>query len=104
VYAMKVAAYVGMQIGGAYSVGRLANLTEDSGKTLTDALIAELLEKFKANQMPTHLAMSRRSLFQLQASRTATNATGSPAPIPTESFGVPIVPTDSIVDTETLLV
>jgi len=103
VYAMKVAAYVGMQIGGAYSVARLANLTEDSGKTLTDALIAELLEKFKANQMPTHLAMSRRSLFQLQASRTATNATGSPAPIPIESFGVPIVPTDSITDTEALL-
>jgi hypothetical protein len=46
--------------------------------------------------------MSRRSLFQLQSSRTATNATGAPAPIPVESHNIPIAVTDSIVDTEKL--
>lgn len=103
VYAMKVAAWVGMQIGGLYSVARLANLTEDSGKTLTDDLLAETLALFPSNRGPTHWSMSRRSLFQLRASRTATNATGAPAPIPVEAFDIPIVVTDSVIDTETLL-
>lgn len=103
VYSVPISAYVGMQIGGLYSVARLGNLTAQSGKTLTDALIASLIALFKANQAPTHLCMSRRSLFQLQASRTATNATGAPAPIPQESHGIPIVVTDSIIDTETIL-
>ena len=92
-----------LQIGGAYSVGRLCNLTAESGKTLTDDLIADLLSKFKAGEPPTHLAMSRRSLKQLRESRTATNATGAPAPFPTEAFGVPIVASDAVLDTETIL-
>lgn len=104
VYSTPISAYVGMQIGGAFSVGRLGNLTAQAGKTLTDALIASLIAVFPANKGPTHLAMSRRSLFQLQASRTATNATGAPAPIPQESHGIPIVVTDSVIDTETILV
>jgi len=46
--------------------------------------------------------MNRRSLKQLQVSRTATNATGAPAPFPQESFGVPIIVTDAILSTEAL--
>ena len=47
--------------------------------------------------------MNRRSLRQLQNSRTATNPTGAPAPIPDSAFGVPIIVTDAIVSTEALL-
>jgi hypothetical protein len=47
--------------------------------------------------------MSRTSLFELQASRTATNPTGAPAPFPTEAFGVPIIVTDSIPEDEAAL-
>jgi hypothetical protein len=52
--------------------------------------------------------MSRRSAFQLQVSRNTTPSTKQEAftgilpGVPTESFGVPIIITDSIVDTETL--
>jgi hypothetical protein len=46
--------------------------------------------------------MNRRSLRQLQQSRTATNSTGAPAPFPTEAFGVPIVVTDALLSTEAL--
>jgi hypothetical protein len=53
--------------------------------------------------MPTILVMNRRSLKQLQESRTATNATGAPAPFPSEAFGVPILVTDAITNTEALL-
>lgn len=96
-------AWLGVQVGGAYSVGRIANLTAQAGKTLNDGLISQLISKFPADAPPTHLVMNRRSLQQLQAARTATNATGAPAPFPSESFNIPIVVTDSISSTETIL-
>ena len=69
---------------------------------LTDILIANLLGKFPAGKVPDVLLMTRRSLHQLQASRTATNPTGAPAPFPQEAFGVPIAVTDAISNIETL--
>jgi hypothetical protein len=95
--------WLGLQVGSAYDIGRIANLTADSGKGLTDDLIAQLLERFPVGYGPTHLLMSRRSLRQLQDSRTATNPTGAPAPFPQEAFGVPIIVTDAIGNTEELL-
>lgn len=94
--------WMGLQMGGAYSIGRIANLTADSGKGLTDDLISSLLSEFPAGRQPTVLVMNRRSLKQLQQSRTATNATGAPAGFPSESFGVPIIVTDAILSTEAL--
>ena len=70
---------------------------------MTDALLAQLIEKFPAGRGPNYLVMNRRSLRQLQASRTATNPTGAPAPFPSEAFGIPIVVTDAISSTEALL-
>jgi hypothetical protein len=95
--------WLGLQVGSIYSMGRIVNLTEDSGKGLTDDLIARLLEQFPIGFEPTHLLMSRRSRRQLQDSRTATTTTGAPAPFPQESFGVPIVTCESIVNTEALV-
>jgi len=94
--------WVGLQMGGKYSVGRIANLTADSGKGLTDDLISELLGEFPVDSQPTILVMNRRSLRQLQQSRTATNSTGAPAPFPQEAFGVPIIVTDQLLSTEAL--
>ena len=101
-------AWIGFQCVNKYAVGRLKDVTADSGKGVTDAKIAELLSKFPVGERPTHLLMSRRSAFQLQISRTATANTKQEAftgilpGTPTESFGIPIIITDSIVDTETL--
>ena len=102
-YYTPITGWVGLKYGGAYSSGRLCNLTEDSGKGLTDALISDLLSKFPAGRGPNMLVMNRRSLQQLQASRTATNPTGAPAPFPSDAFGVPILVTDSILSTEALV-
>lgn len=102
-YYTPITGWLGLQRGGKYSVVRIANLTADSGKGLTDLLIAQALALFPSSEGPTLMAMNRRSLEQLRKSRTATNATGAPAPIPTDAFGVPIVSTDSILSTETLL-
>jgi hypothetical protein len=101
-YVQEMLARPGLQVGNTRTVGRIKKLTEDANKTLTDALLAKLLAKFQVGQRPDAFFMSRRSLEQLRASRTATNPTGAPAPTPTESFGVPIYATDAIKDTESL--
>lgn len=94
--------YGGVQVATTLCLARIINLTADSGKGLTDDLISDLLALFPASEGPTHLAMNRRSLKQLQQSRTATNPTGAPAPFPSEAFGVPIVVTDQITSTEAI--
>ena len=95
--------YCGLQVGSAHSIGRIANLTQDSGKGLTDDLLYELQSLFPTDRQPTHIVMNRRSREQLRASRTATNATGVPAPLPDQWEGIPIIPTDAILNTETIL-
>lgn len=92
----------GLQFVSQHHAVRIKKITADAGKTLTDDLIAEAISKFPANVFPDVAFMSRRSLFQLQASRLATSPTGAPAPIPLESHGVPIAVTDAILDTEAL--
>ena len=99
-----ITGWCGLKIGSVKSVVRIANLTEDSGKGLTDDLISSAIAKFpQGSRRPNLIACSGRSLKQLQQSRTATNATGAPAPFPESAFGLPIVGTDQIIDTETLL-
>jgi len=98
-YYTPISAWLALQVGSVYSAGRIANVTTDTGKGLTDDLISDLLALFPAGREATHLIMSRRSRKQLQQSRTATNATGAPAPFPTEAFGVPIIVTDAVSDT-----
>lgn len=93
-------ALMGFKMGGAYSVARIANLAA-STYTLTDAMIYEAIALFPSSRQPTVIAMNRRSLKQLRASRTATSPTGAPAPIPTEVEGIPIVVTDGISNAET---
>lgn len=90
--------------GSLYSVVRIGNLTEDSGKGLTDDLIFQALERFPAGHSPDLIIANRRSQFQLRASRTATNATGAPAPLVDSAAGVPMITTDALSNVETLLV
>ncbi len=99
-YVQEMLSRVGLQVGSIYSIGCIKNLTTDTGKGLTDSLVYDLLTTFK--QPPDVIFATKRSIEQLRKSRTATNATGSPAPTPTEVNGVPLVATESLLDTETL--
>ena len=102
--------YIGAAFYSKYAVGRIKKLTADSGKGLTDSLMAQLIAAFPVGVKPTHFFMSRRSRQQLQISRTVTlqgNGTVRPnqatvAPVPTEYDGIPIIATDSILNTESL--
>lgn len=89
---------IGLKLGGAYSIGRLANLAAGA---LDDDKIFEALALFPSSRPPTVMVMNRRSLKDLRNSRTATNSTGTPAPIPTEVAGIPIIVTDAISNAET---
>ena len=99
-YVQDMVSWVGLQLGHSKAVVRIYNLTADSGKGLTDDLIYTALEKFPANVTPGAIFMSRRSQSQLRKSRTATNATGVPAPLPKEVEGLPIYVTEALSDIE----
>ena len=97
--------WLGFQWVNKHSVCRLKDATEDSGKTVTDAKLAQLLSQLK--WVPDYWFMNRRSLYQLQVSRTATSNTSGKfetpiGPVPTHSLDIPIIVTDSILSTETL--
>lgn len=65
-------AHVGLQLGNTNCVGRILNITADSGKTASDSLISQLIEKFPVGYTPDVLYMSRRSAGQLARSRSVT--------------------------------
>ena len=102
-YYVPVSAWLGLQVGSALSISRIANVTEDSGKTLSDDLIADAIAKFPAGRGPSFVVTGRRSWKQLQNSRTATNPTGAPAPLPESVFGLPLIVSDALVETEALV-
>ncbi|WP_254512860.1 major capsid protein [Anatilimnocola floriformis] len=92
----------GLQVGSIYSVARIKNLTAQTNKTLNDDMLSDLMALFPVGHEPDAIFMSRRSLSQLRKSRTATNATGTPAPTPTDFEGCPIIRTDAILNTEAI--
>ena len=63
-YYTPITAWMGLQLGSVYSVVRIANITEDSGKGLTDSLISQALSEFPARRGPSFMVMSRRSQQQ----------------------------------------
>lgn len=74
----------------------------DTTKTVDDDLIYKALSTFKAGKEPNLIVMSRRSREQLRNSRTATNATGAPAPLVTSVEGIPVVISEAIKNDEDL--
>lgn len=101
--------WVGLQISNINCVRRIANVTADSGKGLTDSLLADLVNSFPSGVRPDAIFCSRRSRLQLQKSRSAVgqvaaNEGGNPAfsALPTNYDGIPIVATDSILNTDAI--
>lgn len=102
--------WIGLQIAHENCARRIANLTADASKGLTDALLAQLLATFPVGYTPDAIFMSRRSRTQLQLSRTVVlqgNAKVRPdqpniAPTPTEYEGIRLVATDSILNTDAI--
>lgn len=101
-YTQKIEGWVGLQVTSRNAAACITGLSKAvANKGLTDDLLYQLLAKFPAGAGPQAIFLNRRSLEQLRASRTATNATGAPAPIPTEIEGIPLIVTDAIANNET---
>lgn len=119
--------YVGLDVMGSsesyadrtysqFDVRRVANVTADSGKTCTEALLDYLLESFPDGHEPNIIFMSKRAQRQLRDSRTgavtqflmapggdAKNAKFTLAqPLPESHRGVPIVATRRITSTQAI--
>lgn len=105
----------GFSVGSLKHVGRIYNVTADSGKGVTDNLIAAGLAKFGTGYGPRYnpgfIVMNERSVEQLRVSRSnissvtgAKTATGVEvsAPRPTEAHGIPIIVTDVIPSTDAI--
>jgi len=101
-YIQELLLWAGVQVGSKHSCAQIKNLTAEAGKMLTDDLIYDALGTFPEGVYPDAIFMNRRSLGQLRNSRTATNATGAPAPFPTEVDGIPIALSGSILNTEAI--
>jgi len=94
---------IGMRLANKNCAVRIKNLEEagTNKKTLNDSLLYSAYEKFtEFGFEPTHIFMNGRSREQLRNSRTATTSNGTPAPLPTEWEGIPIIRTASIANDE----
>lgn len=110
----ELTSHIGLQIGNVNCVGRILNVTADSGRTATDAMISQLFERFPVGFTPDALFMSRRSAGQLARSRSVTlfsqvgvtpNASKSTPNIVTRANdweGIPIILSDNISNTDAL--
>jgi hypothetical protein len=95
---------IGLSLENRNAALRIKNIGTDSNKGLTDALLYKALEKFTTRYQlePTHILMNGRSQEQLRASRsnTGSNVKGEVPPLPDDWYGIPIVRTFGILNSE----
>lgn len=102
VFMQELFAHVGLQVGSTQCVGRIKNITEDSGKGATRDLIRSLFRKFSdVGQRPDAFFMSQRSYDQYEAFLESL-AFDIGERSRTSFRGVPFVITNSLSDVETL--
>jgi len=97
--------WIGLQALHPKSIVKICNITEDTNKGFTDALVQKALELmpagFRSDKSKLRILANGRSVGQLQTSRTAVSQVayknGAVADRPTESHGIQIIETDSIV-------
>lgn len=92
--------WIGLQIAHKASVVRICNLTTDSGKGLTDQVGIDALDLLPTGFKPDVWFMSKRSRTQLRKSRITTEV--KMPPMPTDLEGIPIIATDSILNTDSV--
>lgn len=102
-YTNALTSWVGLSVLNENAVRRIANVSAESGKTASDALLAQAMATFPVGYRPDAIFMARRSVSQIQQSRSVTlMSTGQKvnaqviAPWPTEFEGIPIYATDAI--------
>lgn len=98
-YYTPATAWVGLQLGSAQSVARLANI-EAATTTLDDDKMYDLIKLFPSERQPNLFVMNRTALASIRKNRTATSPSGAPAARPTDIDGIEIIVTDGLSETE----
>jgi hypothetical protein len=98
-YVRVLLTYPGFQMVNKYAAGRIKNISVATG--VDDDDLATLLSQFPEGVEPDAFYMTKRSQESIRSNRTATNPSGSPAELPDSAFGIPIITTNGIVNTET---
>lgn len=94
---------VAPRLANKNSAIRIKNIGTDSGKGLTDLLLAKAFRQARELGMnPNAIFATPRSIEQLQVSRTTYSPIGAPAPMPEEYQGVPIYQTINLSNAETV--
>lgn len=110
-YVSDLSGWIGLSVKTLESIWRIANVGTETGKKgITDKIIAEALSNWRG-AAPDAIYMNRTAAYLLQCSRTYSLSgsgklqgnVGPFAPMPTESNNIPIVITDSLVDTESFV-
>ena len=92
--------WIGMQLAHKACVVRICNLTAQTGKGLTDELGGTALDLLPTGIKPDVWFMSKRSRTQLRKSRSTPENVYPD--MPTEMEGIPIIVTDSILNTDSV--
>jgi len=93
-----ITGYMGLQVAGKYSAAMAYNVT-----SVDDDLLSDLFAKFPSDRRNAlkangFILMSVNAQKLLQKSRTATSATGAPAPWPVDWNGIKIVVSGAVKD------
>jgi len=99
-YHQQLLAWVGLKLGNLKTIARAKNVTADAGHTCNDSLLRQLVQLYPIGYKPDAIFLTKRSMTQLIASRTATTETGREVPKPKDFDGIPLVETDSLTNTE----
>jgi hypothetical protein len=92
----------GLFVGSKKYVGRIKNLGTASGKTLTGDMLGELVNtKMGLSYRPDVIFLTPRSLEQYRHNLQAITSSTMRIQTPTEFEGIPLVPTESLTNTET---
>ena len=113
VWATNLSFWIGLQVGSAASVWRVSGIADASTYGLSDARVGALLAQVPLNRRQgLRLFMNRTAAYTLQKARATLsyvadggrkliNDSGAFFGMPSESNGIPITVTDSILNTET---
>lgn len=97
-YFTPISAWLGLQVGSAFSVARIANI--DEATLVNDDLFFEGYELFPETRKPNLVVTTGKIREWLRKSRTATNPSGTPAPRVVTWEGLPVIATGSLTMTE----
>lgn len=94
--------FPGPYLGRDFAVARIANVTAQAGKGLTDALLDELYGTLPPGYVPTDIFATKKAIGQLHTSRRTLDLS-SYVPRPVDYNGTPISETASLSNAEDIV-